>query len=86
MVCTDIERYDTYVIQTAQQRQIEIAEAQLAISREALRDQQYSTWLNEQIAEMTEQGNKTLKSISSWQRADILLREYRLHKARKAQK
>ena len=81
---TAIERYDSYVAQTMQKRQIEIAEAQLVIGRETLRNQQYSTWLSEQIAEMTEQGNNTLKSISNWQKADIALREYRIHKARKA--
>ena len=78
-----IERYDTYVMQVAQREQINISKAQLEVSEEVLQNQQYANYLNEQLCELTEQGNQTLKSISNWQKADIAIREYRRHKLRK---
>lgn len=81
-----IERYDMLVTQMQQREQIDIAKAQLQVGREVLDNQQYANWLTEQIAEMSERGNQTLESISSWQKADFALREYRRHKAHKAAK
>lgn len=78
-----IERYDTYVMQTAQRMQISIANAQLQVAHEQLRNQQYSNWLNEQSLEIAENSNATLRSINNWQKADIALREYRRHKSRR---
>ncbi len=71
-----IERYDTYVLQYQQREQISLAQAQLMVMREVSKNQQYSVWLNEQMVELTEQGNKTLRSISTWQKADMALRAY----------
>lgn len=81
-----IERYDMYVTQIMQREHIEISRAQLELGREALENQQYANWLNEQIAELSREGNHTLKSISNWQKADFALREYRRYKARKEAK
>ena len=81
-----IERYDMLIAQTQQREQINLARAQLQLGREALENQQYANWLNEQLAEISKQGNKTLKSISNWQKADMLLDEYRHYKSHKATK
>lgn len=81
-----IERYDNYVLQCAQREQINIANAQLAVMREVRENQQYSIWLNEQMIELSEQGNNILKSIDRWQKADIATREYRRIKARREAK
>lgn len=78
-----IERWDTYVMQRAQKEQNSALEAQLQIMGEILQNQQYTNWLNEQMLEMTENGNETLKSISNWQKADFGLREYRRFKAKR---
>lgn len=79
-----ISRYDAHVADIKRDRQISLAAAQVQIGREALSNQQYANWLNEQMAEMSEQGNATLRSISNWQKADIAIREYRRYSARKA--
>lgn len=81
-----IENYNQYIIQRKQDRQIDLQEAQLQIARETLSNQQYANWLHEQSIEMSEQGNKTLKSISNWQKADISYRMYEKYKNRKARK
>lgn len=81
-----IERYDTFVMQKAQTEQINIAKAQVALANEAIQNQEYANWLNEQALDMAEQGNDTLKSIDNWQKADIAVREYRRLKARKKAK
>ena len=79
-----IERYDTYVMQTAQRKQINIAQAQYMLGREVLQNQEYSIWLDEQMLEISEKGNDVLRSISNWQKSDFAVREYRIHKARRA--
>ena len=81
-----IERYDAEVAKIMQREQIDIAKAQLQIGAETLKSQQYANWLNEQIVELSEDGNKTLNSIDNWQNADIAVREYRRYKSRKAAK
>lgn len=78
-----IERWDTYVMQCQQREHIELAEAQVNVLREQLTNQSYSNWLQEQLIDLTENGNKTLKSISNWQKSDIAVREYRRIKARR---
>lgn len=78
-----IERYDSYVMQCAQREQINIARAQLAVMRETLANQQYANYLQEQMTDITLHGNDILRSISSWQKADIALREYRRVKAKR---
>ena len=72
-----IERYDSYVMQCAQREQINLAKAQLAVMHETLANQQYANYLHEQMVDLTENSNKVLNSIRSWQRADFALREYR---------
>lgn len=81
-----IERYDTSVMLTAQREQIDLARAQVALANEAIQNQEYANWLNEQTLNMAEQGNEILKSIDNWQKADIAIREYRRFKARRAAK
>lgn len=81
-----IERYDTSVMLTAQREQIDLARAQVALANEAIQNQEYANWLNEQTLNMAEQGNEILKSIYNWQKADIAIREYRRFKARRAAK
>ena len=81
-----IERYDTSVMLTAQREQIDLARAQVALANEAIQNQEYANWLNEQTLNMAEQGNEILKSIDNWQKADIAIREYRRFKARRAEK
>ena len=81
-----IERYDTSVMLTAQREQIALARAQVALANEAIQNQEYANWLNEQTLNMAEQGNEILKSIDNWQKADIAIREYRRFKARRAAK
>ena len=81
-----ISRFDADVMQLMNMRQIKLAEAQLRVAQESLQNQQYANWLNEQLVELNEQGNKTLKSIDNWQKGDICLREYRRIKARRAAK
>lgn len=78
-----IERWDTYVMQCQQREHIELAEAQVNVLREQLTNQSYSNWLQEQLIDLTENGNKTLKSISNWQKTDLAVREYRRIKARR---
>lgn len=81
-----IERYDNSVNQRIQLEHLSVAKAQYVVAQEALANQQYSNWLNEQLVELNESGNDTLRSIDKWQKADIALREYRKLKARKAMK
>lgn len=60
-----IERYDMYVVQTAQREQIDISRAQLQIQREIVSNQQYANWQNEQIISLIEEGNAMLQSVGS---------------------
>lgn len=58
-----IERYDLYVIQTAQREQIDISRAQLQIQREMLNNQQYASWQNEQIISLIEEGSALQQGV-----------------------
>lgn len=80
---TAIERYDSYVSQNIGKEQLEVTKMQTAILSDINRQQDYANYLQEQMLDITQQGNKTLKSISNWQKVDILLDEYRLHKRKK---
>lgn len=60
-----IERYDTSVMLTAQREQIDLARAQVALANEAIQNQEYANWLNEQTLNMAEQGNEILKSMEN---------------------
>lgn len=77
-----IERYDMQVMQLTQMKQISYQQAQLEVSREILRNQQYTNWLQEEALDIAENSNDILRSIDSWQKADILTREYRRMRAR----
>lgn len=81
-----IERYDNYVLQCQQREQISLQQAQIMLMREISRNQQYTNWLNEQMTGMLEQGNATLQSINSWQKADLAIRAYWRFKDRREQK
>lgn len=81
-----IERYDTSVMLLAQREQIDLAKAQVVLANEAVQNQEYANWLNEQTLDMAERGNEILKSIDNWQKADIAVREYRRFKAKRAAK
>lgn len=81
-----IERYDAYVLQYQQRTQISLAQAQLMVMKEVAQNQQYTIWLNEQMAELLQDGSETLRSIGKWQKADISLRAYWRYQDRKAQK
>ena len=77
-----IERYDMQVLQLSQLRQISYQQAQLEISRESIGNQQYANWLQEEALDIAENSNDILRSVDSWQKADILTREYRRMKTR----
>ena len=77
-----IERYDMQVMQLTQMKQISYQQAQLEVSSEILRNQQYTNWLQEEALDIAENSNDTLRSIDSWQKADILTREYRRMRTR----
>ena len=47
-------------------------------------NQHYATYLNEQVLDIQEHGNKLLRSISNWQKADILINEHRYQKRQQA--
>ena len=81
-----LTRYDNFVTQLNQQKQISLAEAQLEIMQETLQNQQYANWLNEQTLNMAEQGNDILNSIGKWQKADIAYRTYTSVKDKRAMK
>lgn len=81
-----IENYNSYVAQRKQDQQISLQVAQLQIMKETLKNQQYSNWLLEQILDISEKSNNTLKSISNWQKADVSYRVYKEHKREKARK
>lgn len=81
---TAIERYDTYVMQLQQREQIDVAKAQAQLAAEQLQNQQYANWLNEQLVDLNEKGNNTLKSISNWQKADVSVRMWDRHQRQKA--
>lgn len=78
-----IERYDTNVHQRTLEKQGDRLAAIEEIEREIQGNLQYANWLNEQMIEITSQGNETLKSISNWQKADIAMRTYERIKERK---
>lgn len=81
-----IERYDSYVLQCQQREQISLQQAQIMLMKEISRNQQYTNWLNEQMTGMLEQGNTTLQSINSWQKADLAIRAYWRFKDRREQR
>lgn len=86
-----IERYDQDVSHRYQQQQVDIANQQLNAMRtqtqilnDVLQNQHYATYLNEQVLDIQEHGNKLLRSISNWQKADILINEHRYQKRQQA--
>ena len=86
-----IERYDQVVSHRYQQQQVDIANQQLNAMRtqtqilnDVLQNQHYATYLNEQVLDIQEHGNKLLRSISNWQKADILINEHRYQKRQQA--
>lgn len=81
-----IENYNQYVSQCKQDTQISLQQIQIRIMRETLSNQQYANWLHEQVLDMSEQANDTLKSISNWQKADVSYRTYEQIKANRARK
>lgn len=81
-----IENYNQYVSQCKQDMQISLQQIQIRIMRETLANQQYANWLQEQVLDMSEQANDTLKSISNWQKADVAYRTYEQIKANRARK
>lgn len=81
-----IENYNQYVSQCKQDTQISLQQIQIRIMRETLSNQQYANWLHEQVLDMSEQANDTLKSISNWQKADVAYRTYEQIKANRARK
>lgn len=83
---TAIERYDSYVANMINKEQLDVAKMQTSLLNDIRSNTNYSTYLQEQMIDITEHGNKTLQSISNWQKTDFLLDEYRLHKRRKARR
>lgn len=81
-----IERYDAYVARLIEKEKMEIEKAKIAILNEISSNQQYANWLNEQMLGMLEQGNATLRSINSWQKADLAARTYWRYKDRREQR
>jgi len=79
---TAIERYDTYIMQVQQRLQIDIAKAQLQLAQEQLSNQQYNNWLQEQLVELSEQGNSTLQSISNYTKVNTALNAYQANDTR----
>lgn len=86
-----IERYDQDVSHRYQQQQVDIANQQLNAMRtqtqilnDVLQNQHYATYLNEQVLDIQEHGNKLLRSISNWQKVDILINEHRYQKRQQA--
>lgn len=57
---------------------------QTQILNDVLQNQHYATYLNEQVLDIQEHGNKLLRSISNWQKADILINEHRYQKRQQA--
>lgn len=83
-----IENYNHYVSQCKQDTQISLQQTQIRIMREIVSNQKYANWLHEQVLNMSEQANDTLKSISNWQKADVAYRTYeqiKINRARKKQ-
>lgn len=78
-----IERYDKEVDQIIARKNCEYSAALTDLTQQVLREQQYTNYLNEQYVSIAEQGNKTLESISDWQKADLAIREYRRIKSRR---
>ena len=88
-----IERYDQDVSHRYQQQQVDIANQKLNAMRtqtqilnDVLQNQHYATYLNEQVLDIQEHGNKLLRSINNWQKADILINEHRYQKRQQALK
>lgn len=81
-----IERYDSHFTHCKLTEQTVLARAQLQVMHETLKNQQYANYLQEQMIDITENSNKVLRSISTWQKADIALREVRRVKAKNAAK
>lgn len=81
-----IDDYNAQVLQCQQRQMINLQQAQVEVSRSILSNQQYSNWLQEESLDIAQNSNDTLRSMDTWQKADILTREYRRMKARKKRK
>jgi hypothetical protein len=81
-----IERFDEEVNQLLSKKAIQVAEAQRELMKDQLQTQRYIAWQNELHIELTEQSNATLSSISNWQKADVTIRLWDRHKAKRAAK
>lgn len=71
-----IRRFDTDVMIMLQGESIELARAQLMVAQQSLQNQQYANWLNEQMVELTQEGNEILKGLHNWQILDTSVRLY----------
>lgn len=78
-----IERWDEHVARCQRNRLIELSEAQLYVLEEQLRYQENTNWLNAQLVELSEKSNDILSSIGIWQKACMLVNEYRYQKQKK---
>lgn len=63
-----IERYDTYVLQYQQRTQISLAQAQLMVMKEVAQNQQYTIWLNEQMADLLQEGSERSAALANGRR------------------
>lgn len=79
-----IERYDTYITHEYQKEHINIAKEQTKILRGIWSEQQYTNYLSEGTADLIAEGNSVLKNISSFQKFEFCLGEYRRFKAKRA--
>jgi len=81
-----IERWDEHVARCQRNRLIELSEAQLYVLEEQLKYQENTNWLNAQLVELSEKSNDILSSIGIWQKAYMLVNEYRYQKQKKQNK
>lgn len=71
-----IERYDKDIDQIIARAQLDVATAQLELTREILSEVQYANYLNELLLDEAQQSNKTLKSIKNWTIANTAMHAY----------
>lgn len=67
-------------------QQLNMMRTQALILDEVLQNQYYANFLEEQTQDIQLHGNKLLRSIDNWQKADILLDEYRRYARKRALK
>lgn len=78
---------------SVEKQQLDVARQQLSMMRiqtqildEVLQNQYYANFLEEQTQDIQLHGNRLLRSIDNWQKADILLDEYRRYARKRALK